>query len=844
MFSFGKSRKKQYIINNQNRFFSRKLPDDFEWLSYLMMNVDLIDNGMSTKEDAEQHWLQFGYNEKRNYIDNHSFDWRHYIIANPKLIEENIRCREDAYNHWIQIGRKEQYPTYDSNFNWKIYAAINPDLQENGIIDENNILEHWIYHGYNEGRAYKLIDFDWLFYIMFNCLYHEYITTETQAVLHWLQNGQHNNITHTTLNNSYIQMKNYDYSDVSPNINEFTQLIMNTDESNIHITCIDQLYLHDIVKRNTPIFRQLEQIVNVESYLIKYKSFILIVDFPCFGGGCSFFLNSIITKYKDNVDFLIVRSFNEKIHWYINDEQILSVPTTINDAIHFLDKIKQKIRKIFVNSIIGHQKVLLDRIMTLGIHVSVITHDFRLLFDNPHKYYYEMEDAIPTGILDLNKIDRLYTQNVGNLHTFGKYIDKNKQIIVSPLPDFKNTLNRVETNNTKTVIGVLGDISDVKGCILVYHIIKLIKPYAEKFELIVFGNINVPYVTKYPYTSIRHLNTLLETHKPNLWLETSLWPETYSYTLTLMRITRLPILYQNKFYNCAVQNRLKQYPSAFPYNSIDEVTLEQITSLKKNHFFTIDPIIYFPKAWNDFFTSYNINKHTYPTILNATNIAMITSKIYTTKKPFSYSSTRSIYTPIQRFEQTLDTINSIRTHIPNVIIVLFDNSEFPVEQYSLLEKSVDHFLNVTSNEIVNEYTNNSAHKIYGEIVQTYELLTFIEKTLHYKMNIQNVFKISGRYVLNEHFNYNKFDNDDIILKQNMNVIDRKYYYTCFYKFHYKCFDKIYAAVQTVYDGMKENKYGHKDWEVLLPQLLEYDIHEIETLGVTQNIAVWNDKSEI
>jgi len=480
----------------------------------------------------------------------------------------------------------------------------------------------------------------------------------------------------------------------------------------------------------------------------------------------------------------------------------------------------------------------------LGIHVSVITHDFRLLFDNPHKYYYEMEDAIPTGILDLNKIDRLYTQNVGNLHTFGKYIDKNKQIIVSPLPDFKNTLNRVETNNTKTVIGVLGDISDVKGCILVYHIIKLIKPYAEKFELIVFGNINVPYVTKYPYTSIRHLNTLLETHKPNLWLETSLWPETYSYTLTLMRITRLPILYQNKFYNCAVQNRLKQYPSAFPYNSIDEVTLEQITSLKKNHFFTIDPIIYFPKAWNDFFTSYNINKHMYPTILNATNIAMITSKIYTTKKPFSYSSTRSIYTPIQRFEQTLDTINSIRTHIPNVIIVLFDNSEFPVEQYSLLEKSVDHFLNVTSNEIVNEYTNNSVHKIYGEIVQTYELLTFIEKTLHYKMNIQNVFKISGRYVLNEHFNYNKFDNDDIILKQNMNVIDRKYYYTCFYKFHYKCFDKIYAAVQTVYDGMKENKYGHKDWEVLLPQLLEYDIHEIETLGVTQNIAVWNDKSEI
>ena len=44
--------------------------------------------------------------------------------------------------------------------------------------------------------------------------------------------------------------------------------------------------------------------------------------------------------------------------------------------------------------------------------------------------------------------------------------------------------------------------------------------------------------------------------------------------------------------------------------------------------------------------------------------------------------------------------------------------------------------------------------------------------------------------------------------------------------------------------MKGNKHANKDWEVLLPELLHYDFHEIETLGITQNIAVWNDKTRI
>lgn len=824
------------------------IPNEFEWKRYVISNPDLIKNGIITQEDAIKHWNEYGQRENRNIADYGNFNWRHYIIANPELIEQNKITQEDAYEHWITLGYHEKLPLYKNDFDWKIYAEINTDLRDHNIIEENRILDHWIRHGYNEGRAYKIDNFDWLFYIAFNCLYNGHITTETQAVLHWLRNGKHNTISHTTLNTCYQYMKEYDYSCVNMNVasqfNGLKTYDVLYNQSNANSIGLDQCYLYTIQTRNTPMFRNLEKI-DIDQ-LNKYKAFLFIVDFPCFGGGCTMFLSSIISRYKEYVDFLIVRTFNNKIHWYINDEQILIHPTGIDDACELLKTLKSKIKKIFVNSIIGHSKQLLDAVFAMKKHISTITHDFKLLFDDPHPYYYELDNLVPNRLIDPHKFNTVYTQNIGNLYTFGKYLNKNQEIVICPLPDFKYRKERISTQNDKTVIGVLGDISDVKGCILVYHVIKMIRSMSDQFELIVFGNINVPYVTKYPYKSVEHLNELLVKHKPNLWLETSLWPETYSYTLTLMMITRLPILYQNKFYPCAVQTRLSKYPSAFSYNSIEEVDIKRLNMLKKDHFFTIKPEIIYPDCWSDYFSNYNNTQKliAYNDQKSAKNVVIITSKIYTTQLPFSYSSTRSIYTPEQRFSQTLDTIESIRSNIPDVIIVLFDNSTFTEEQYVLLDKSVDYFLNITNNPIVNEYTNNSAHKIYGEIVQTYELLLYLERSLSHRIHIQNVFKISGRYVINNQFCYNKYDNDDIILKQNVAVTDRKYYFTCFYKFSYKRFSQIFDAIQKVYNGMSNSLHANKDWEVLFPQLLEYDMHEIETLGITQNIAVWNDKSQI
>jgi hypothetical protein len=112
------------------------------------------------------------------------------------------------------------------------------------------------------------------------------------------------------------------------------------------------------------------------------------------------------------------------------------------------------------------------------------------------------------------------------------------------------------------------------------------------------------------------------------------------------------------------------------------------------------------------------------------------------------------------------------------------------------------------------------------------------------MNVKNLFKITGRYVLNETFDFNKLDNDDIIFKRNSDVVDRLYYFTCFYKIGMKNLQLFYDTIYQLFEDILENAYEFEEWEVLLPNLLYGKFTTVDKLGVTQNLAVWNDQSKI
>ena len=80
--------------------------------------------------------------------------------------------------------------------------------------------------------------------------------------------------------------------------------------------------------------------------------------------------------------------------------------------------------------------------------------------------------------------------------------------------------------------------------------------------------------------NINELNRLLEKYKPNLLLELSIWPETYSYTLTLMMLTQLPILSLKKNMSCVVENRLSKYDKYYIFeNKILEKALKMPSNI-------------------------------------------------------------------------------------------------------------------------------------------------------------------------------------------------------------------------------------------------------------------------
>ena len=223
------------------------------------------------------------------------------------------------------------------------------------------------------------------------------------------------------------------------------------------------------------------------------------------------------------------------------------------------------------------------------------------------------------------------------------------------------------------------------------------------------------------------------------------------------------------------------------------------------------------------------------------NIVFITSKIYVSEYPLSYIPNRSIYTKDERYLQVINTINTIKKKIPNYYIMLFDNSIFSKKEYNILNNMVNRFINITDNTELNYYTNQCELKSLAELYQ----LKYIFKNFNVKIRINNIFKITGRYCLNDNFNYNTYDNKYNIFKKNNDLKNINYYYTCFYKIHYNYIDKYKNNIDNCINKIKNiEKYKYYDLEVIFPLEFNYDFKDVDELGLTSNIAVWKDNSNI
>ena len=121
------------------------------------------------------------------------------------------------------------------------------------------------------------------------------------------------------------------------------------------------------------------------------------------------------------------------------------------------------------------------------------------------------------------------------------------------------------------------------------------------------------------------------------------------------------------------------------------------------------------------------------------NIFIITSTI---------NADMGVFTPEQRYEQTKESITSIRKYAPGSIIVFIDNSN---SFYGELD--IDYRV-LFSHNLFTQWANNIGSKGIGEAYMLSECFKFMKTNV---IRPNRLFKLSGRYRLAEGFSISEYD---------------------------------------------------------------------------------------
>lgn len=116
-----------------------------KWTHYLAANPDLLQSGITTQNEAEKHYFNYGRVEGRKTY----FKWKHYLAANPDLLKYGISTEDEVMEHFLMTGFKEYRPLV---FDWQKYVDVNPMLS---LKDEKAAVDHYILQGFHEGLSLK-----------------------------------------------------------------------------------------------------------------------------------------------------------------------------------------------------------------------------------------------------------------------------------------------------------------------------------------------------------------------------------------------------------------------------------------------------------------------------------------------------------------------------------------------------------------------------------------------------------------------------------------------------------------------------------------------------------------
>jgi hypothetical protein len=87
------------------------IPNDFDWKYYLYLHDDLTNAGLSTEQDAINHYTKYGYIEERCYKKIElpkDFDYRNYLLLNTDLLIFDLSTEYLLSKHYLSNGFREK----------------------------------------------------------------------------------------------------------------------------------------------------------------------------------------------------------------------------------------------------------------------------------------------------------------------------------------------------------------------------------------------------------------------------------------------------------------------------------------------------------------------------------------------------------------------------------------------------------------------------------------------------------------------------------------------------------------------------------------------------------------
>lgn len=134
-----------------------------------------------------------------------------------------------------------------------------------------------------------------------------------------------------------------------------------------------------------------------------------------------------------------------------------------------------------------------------------------------------------------------------------------------------------------------------------------------------------------------------------------------------------------------------------------------------------------------------------------------------------------VYTPEQRLQQTIDSINSIKKYAPGSQIAIVEMCGTPptLEQEAEIKSHVNYYFNSSTDEAVQSIYNSSDN--WDVVKNTTEVMVFgnlLNRLVEEKIvdEFDRIFKMSGRYLLTENFDpayYEKVPDRIVVLARKL-----------------------------------------------------------------------------